>query len=120
MDITGDESFEELSKLADEGKLTQTDMEKVLQSYAAAVREEFKIATETDSENVVEAARDFGRKHSGEALAQIHLLMHSADSESVRFSASKYIMSLALDESRKDGDPIKAILNDLMKTDVEV
>lgn len=109
-----DESFDELMKKADNGELTQDKMEEIIREYAQSVREEFKIAAEADPDNIEEYARDFGRKHAGEALAQIHFLMHNADSETVKMNAAKYIVGLATDESSRDGDPVKQIVKELM------
>jgi len=109
-----DQSFNELMKKADKGNLSNNDMEKILQDYSKAVREEFEMATAKNPDNAEEAARDFARAHQGESLAQIHWLSLNADSESVRLNASKYIVQLAISESNADGDPIKQIMAGLM------
>jgi hypothetical protein len=106
-------SFDELMRSADKGELSQNDMNKILNDYAKAVREEFEMATAKSPDNAEEAARDFARKHQGESLAQIHWLSINADSESVKLNASKYLVSLAISESHADGDPIKQIMNQL-------
>ena len=106
-------SFDELMKKADKGKLSNNDMEKILQDYSKAVREEFEMATAKNPDNAEEAARDFARKHQGESLAQIHWLSINADSESVKLNASKYLVQLAISESNADGDPIKQIMREL-------
>ena len=110
-------SFDELMQKADKGNLSNNDMEKILQDYSRAVREEFEMATAKNPDNAEEAARDFARKHQGESLAQIHWLSINADSESVKLNASKYLVQLAISESNADGDPIKQIMHQLMKTD---
>jgi hypothetical protein len=51
----------------------------------------------------------------GEALASIHWLSRHADSESVKLNAAKWIAEKAIDEANKDGDPIKAIMEELTK-----
>lgn len=118
-EITGKESFDELNKLADQGKLTMNDMDRVLQEYAKSVREEFEIITKTDPNNFEEAARDFGRNHGGEALSNILFLAGKADSETVRLSASKYIVELGRKESTEEGDPIKKLLKELAEQPTE-
>jgi hypothetical protein len=113
-------TFNELMQRADAGKLTQNDMNKILSDYAKAVREEFEMATAANPDNAEEAARDFARNHQGESLAQIHWLSLHSDSDSVKLNASKYLVQLAISESNADGDPIKQIMNDLMKPQVKV
>lgn len=110
------DDFDRLNKKADEGELTPAMLQEELNKYAEAYRQEFEVATAKAPEDAAEAARDFFRKNLATAMAQVVWLSVNADSETVRLNASKSIITLALAESRDDGDPVKKILAELMES----
>jgi hypothetical protein len=110
-------TFDELMARADKDGLSSSDLQYILNEYGRAVRNEFEMALAEKPDDADEAKRDFCRTHMAEMLAEIHWLAKNADSESVKLSAAKYLADGAVKESHKDGDPIKAIINDLMAAD---
>jgi hypothetical protein len=92
------------------------DDEKVqekLNQYHEAFKQEFETSVKKNPENVDEYTREFFRDNLPMAAAQIAFLAANAESESVRFSASKYVILAAKEISETDGDPIKELLKEL-------
>lgn len=106
-------TFNELMKKADAGELSSRELEYIMQEHARMVREEFEAATAENPENAEKAKVDFCRNHMGTSLAQIQWLSLNADSESVRLAASKFLVQGAIDESEREGDPIKELMQKL-------
>lgn len=105
--------FDELMAKKARGELTDLDIQKELQNYRQALEEEYTAKTEEAPDNTDSHVRDFCRTHVASALAQIVFLMENSDSDTVKMNASKFIVTEAKDESRKDGDPIAEILRGL-------
>lgn len=108
-------SFEQLDKLADEGKLTEDMLQIKLQEYQTAIQQEFESKAVDTPENVEEHLTEFFRKSAPSAASQIASLAMNAESESVRLSANKLIIQYAILEADRDGDPIKDLLKNLRK-----
>lgn len=110
-------SFEELMEAADSGKMTEDEMQDELAKYKRAIEQEYEsqIPHAEAEDNVEAVTRGFFKKCTPSAATTIFHLSQFADSESVKFSASKYIIEAGRDESEKDGDPIKEFLNSLGK-----
>jgi hypothetical protein len=102
-------TFDELMAKADNGDLTGEDLQYVLNEYASAVRNEFEVAMAETPDNAETHKLDFCRNHMGIALADIQWLSRHSDSDSVRLSAAKFIVEGAIDEAKRDGDPLKEI-----------
>jgi hypothetical protein len=110
---TDDSEFSELSQLADNGGLSAESFNQKLNSYAEAFRQEYEQSTKESPENVEQYTLDFFKKNIHSAAAQVVWLSNNADSETVRLSASKYVIDQALADGERDGDPIKDLLNSL-------
>src|SRR5665213_3571418 len=112
-------SFEELSALADEGKLTRESLQGQLDAHSRALREEFELSTKEtpETDNLEKFTKDFFKSHLHSAAAQIVHLANNADSETVRLSSSKYIIEAALVQNEEDANPLAALLKDLVKND---
>jgi hypothetical protein len=107
--------FEDLDKMADEGKLTEERFKEELNSYASALRQEFEMSTAAAPENTEQYTRDFFKKNIHSMAAQVVWLANNASSESVSLSACKFGILQALEDARSDGDPIKELLAELSK-----
>ena len=99
---------------------TPESLEATLHQYATAVRQEFELAqsTTTAEDNAEQFAVDFAKKNMANSLAQIAWLSNNSMSDSVRLNASKYLVDVAREDAKKDGDPIKEMLKELTKTPV--
>jgi len=95
--------------------LSEPQTEAKLQAYRQAIEEEYETSLDSDPENVEEYTRDFFKKNIHMAAAQVVHLAGTAESETVRLNASKYIVEAALADSRADGDPIRDLMNKLTK-----
>lgn len=84
-----------------------------LEKYKAAIESEYKLAVENAPEQVAEHTKEFFKNQAAQAAAQIAWLCMNAESESVRLSASKYIIDRGVADSASDGDPIKELLTQL-------
>jgi hypothetical protein len=105
----------EYDKLVNDPNLSEKTLQETLNAYRLAMEQEFKMAAEKaeTAESVQELTRDFFKENCPHAAAQIAWLAMNADGESVRLRASQYIIERGLKDSADDGDPIKALLNEL-------
>lgn len=86
-------------------------------AYVKALNEEFERKTAVEPENVDQHMKDFFKANVHYAAAQVvHLSMH-ADSETVRLSASKLIITEARQAEEAAKDPMKAIIEGLQNND---
>lgn len=109
-----DDDFERLSN---DPELTQEKLAAELQAYSQALREEFEAKTEKEPENVEEHIKGFFRANVHTAAAQIVWLSINAESETVKLSASKEIVRLAVAAEQDDKDPVANILAQLKSND---
>ena len=93
------------------------ELQKELAAYHAAIEEEYKMAAESQPDNVEEHTRNFFRGQAPMAAAQIAWIAANGANESSRLNASKFIIDMAIEEGTKEGDPIKQLLNELSKND---
>jgi hypothetical protein len=63
--------------------------------------------------NVEKYTRRFFRQNLAQAVAQVVWLSANSSSDAVRLNASKIIIKEALEDARKDGDPIKELMEAL-------
>jgi len=107
----------EFPDLDPEAEHTPESLEATLHEYAKAVRSEFEIAQanaeKSPQENAEGFAVDFAKNNLGNSLAQIAWLSQNSTSDAVRLNASKYLTDLAREDAKKDGDPIKQLLQEL-------
>lgn len=104
---------DEFNDMMNDPELTQETLQKKLNDYSAAIRQEFEESTKADPNNYEEYTRDFFKKNIHSMAAQVVWLANNSDSDSVRLSACKYGIDMALAQSKEDGDPIKALLSEL-------
>jgi hypothetical protein len=99
--------------------LSDEALQAELHSYAAALRQEFELTTNSktahpdDTANVEKYTRDFFKKNLAHAAAQVVWLSSNSDSDSIRLKASMFIIKEALAASREEGDPISELLKSL-------
>lgn len=105
----------EFDKLNNNPDLTEETLQETLNAYRLAMEQEFRAAAKAaeTSESVQELTRNFFKDNCAHAAAQIAWLAMNAEGESIRLNASKYIIDKGLKDSADDGDPIKALLNEL-------
>lgn len=108
-------TFDELNQ---KDELTQQELQTALNTYAEAIRTEFEdsLKEQDELENVPKYTQDFFKRNVAAAAAQIVWLGNNADSETVKLSASKYVVDKALEDATKDGDPIRDLLKELGAT----
>jgi len=95
--------------------VTDESIQAELHAYAAALRAEFQMAQEQNTEPDVEKhTRDFFKKNVQDAALQVVWLAHNSDSDSIRLKACTFIIKEAFEAGVKDGDPIKDLMRDLM------
>lgn len=94
---------------------TPESLEKTLHDYATAVRQEFELAqSDTTAEDDAETfSIDFAKKNLGHNLAQIQWLAQNSTSDSVRGNMAKYLVELARESAREDGDPMVKLFKQL-------
>lgn len=107
------ESDEQFEKLMNDSGLTEESLQAELNRYSASLHKELQDSLAQEPENVEEYTRNFFKKNVHSAAAQIVWLSNNADSESVKFSASKYVVGMALEVEKDDKDPLKSILKSL-------
>ena len=109
----------EFPDLDPEQEHTPESLEATLHEYAAAVRSEFELAEKAASGNPEENAEgfaiDFAKKNMANALAQVAWLSNNSTSDAVRLNASKYLIDVAREDAKKDGDPLKELLSKIKK-----
>jgi hypothetical protein len=103
----------DFDELNNDPELTEEKLQKKLNDYAAAIRQEFEESTKASPENVEEYTSDFFKKNIHAAAAQIVWLSVNADTDSIRLRASKMVVDLALAQTRADADPVKDLLKQL-------
>jgi hypothetical protein len=105
-------------------ELTPDEMEAQLQAYHAALAGEFAAdaAAATSISELEATVREFWKKNVPSAIAQIAHLSNNALSESVRFTAAKFIYHEALAAERAGAeDPTAKLLKELWnKGDLKV
>jgi hypothetical protein len=116
-DPTANQPLRDFDSLMGDNTLTPDSLQAELNKYAEAFKQEYELNSAADPSQVHEYTKDFFRKNVHSAAAQIVWLANSAESESVRMNASKYIVEAALAEGDAAGDPIKDLLNRLTKND---
>lgn len=97
--------------------LSEASLQQHLNEYHKALEAEFKVEVEKTPENVQELTTEFFKNNAAHAAAQIAWLSQHADSESVKLNAAKFIISAAIADGEKDGDPIKELLKQLTSND---
>jgi hypothetical protein len=105
----------EMPDLNPEDEHTPESLEKTLHEYASAVRKEFELATSAASaeDDAESFSIDFAKQNLGNNLAQLQWLAQNSTSDAVRANACKYLVELAREDARQDGDPIKGLLDKL-------
>jgi hypothetical protein len=104
----------ELLAKAQNGELTEADLQRELQNYQKALLSEFELRNNPEEvEKVDQEVKLFFRKNVSVAMAQIVYLAGSAESETVRLNSSKYIIELAREAEKEDEDPIADIIKSL-------
>jgi hypothetical protein len=100
-------------------ELTPETLQKKLQEYSDALKQEYELATDSTDEpkNVEEMTLHYFRKNVPHAVAQIVHLSQNSTSDAVRLNASKYIHQAAFKEEAESGDPIKDLLKQLQGND---
>jgi len=94
--------------------VTDESIQAELHAYAAALRAEFQMAQEQNTEPDVEKhTRDFFKKNVQDAALQVVWLAHNSDSDSIRLKACTFIIKEAFEAGVKDGDPIKDLMREL-------
>lgn len=95
---------------------TPDELEKHLQKYHAAIASEFEAETAAvnGTKELEAAIRDFYKKETTSAAAQIVWLANNASSESVRFAACRHVIAEGLAAARADGEsPMEKLLREL-------
>lgn len=101
------------------------DLQAKLAVYHAAIESEFNLVTDAinsgEAPAIAEAARKLLQDRAGEAARTIGWLAANADSESVRLTASKYILDNALGVKGLaiPTDPLEALVNELRGNDAK-
>ena len=99
---------------SNEPNVTDESIQAELHAYAAALRAEFQMAQEQNTEPDVEKhTRDFFKKNVQDAALQVVWLAHNSDSDSIRLKACTFIIKEAFEAGVKDGDPIKDLMREL-------
>jgi len=94
--------------------VTDESLQKELQSYAAALRQEFAEAqTRNTTPDVERHTRDFFKRNVQDAALQVVWLAHNSDSDSIRLKACTFIIKEAFEAGVKDGDPIMDLMREL-------
>ena len=117
----GLKSFEELSS---DAELDEAKLQQELAKYRKAFAEEFEVSLKSeeaakDPTKAHEYLKHFFKQNLPMAAAQIAWLSQNAQAESVKLAASKYVVEHALEDSKKDGDPVAAILAALNANDTQ-
>ena len=101
---------DKLSKLGTSDENLQAE----LNSYAAALRQEFQESQARNTVPDVERhTRDFFKRNVQDAALQVVWLAHNSDSDSIRLKACTFIIKEAFDASTHDGDPIVQLMREL-------
>lgn len=112
-EVPDNEELKGFGELSNDPDLNAETLQKELAKYRKAYAEEYETAMEQTPENAPEYTQKFFRQNLPEAAAQIVWLAHNADSESVRLSALKLIVSQAILDATSEGDPVKDLLKQL-------
>lgn len=94
-------------------ELTEESLQQKLQKYHQAFEQEFNESVKSEPDKVTEQTLDYFKKEVPSAAAQIVWLAHNAESESVRKDCLKFVIQQGLSDARKDGDPIKKLMEEL-------
>lgn len=97
--------------------LPEDTAQRMLNNYSEALRSEFEMSIAVEPDNVPEYTHKFFREHVSIAAAQIVHLAVNAESDTVKFSASKFIVNAGMAEAMLEGDPIKDLLKQLQGND---
>lgn len=92
-------------------------LQEELAKYKKAIQEEFESTggntltggSLDPTENVEKYTRNFFRQNLAGAAAQIVWLSQNSTSDAVKLNASKLIIKEALEDARKEGDPMKEL-----------
>lgn len=86
-------------------------LEAKLREYAQAVRSEFEDATATlpDDTDAETFSIDFAKDQLPNNLAQIQWLAQNSVSDGVRANCAKFLVQLARESAKEDGDPLEKI-----------
>jgi hypothetical protein len=94
---------------------------KQLADYKKALEQEYQTNTaqaELDAQNnPAKHTKQFFLANLPHAAAQVVWLSGNSTSDSTRLSASKFIIQMAIEDTKQEHDPIKDLFSELMKND---
>lgn len=105
------------NKLSNDPELTPEKVAEALNVYATALQKEFEEKTQAEPENVAQYTKEFFKRNVHGAAAQIVWLSTFAESETVKLSASKYVVEQAIKDEEDAQDPVRDLLTKLKAND---
>lgn len=113
--MNNDSEFSKLSEQADRGELTEESLQKQLNDYREAYRQEFEESVKNDPDEVTKHTQEFFKNEVPAAAAQMVWLAYNAESQNIQKDCLKFIIAQGLKDAKRDGDPIRDLLSELGK-----